>query len=324
VLDLKNFDLFDTPRSFEELLRFRSFFGAGQHLRLELQPGTDVNRFRIDFTEPYFLDKPVSLTVSGYLYTRGRDAYDERRAGTTISLGKRFVRGPLVGWAGEMAFRVEGVTIDELDLFASREIRDSEGLNLLTSAKLTLVRDRTDNRFIPTAGDRLRFSYEQAGVFGGDYTFGKFTGGYTWHKTVGIDRLNRKSVLSLRGEVGAIVGDAPVFERFYAGGIGSIRGFAFRGVGPRDGLDDNNVGGDYLVLLGANYTYPLIGESIRGVLFLDTGMVDSGVRASIGAGVQLTLNIFGPVPLEFNVGVPVLKETDDDTQAFSFYIGTTF
>ncbi len=325
VLDLRNFDLFDWPRDLSELFRFRSFFGGGQHLRLELAPGTDVNRFRVDFTEPYLLNKPVRFDVSLYLFERGRDGYQERRGGATISFGKRFERGRLQGWAGELALRVEDLNVDDVDLFASSEIRDDEGSNLITSVKATVVRDRTDNRFIPSAGDRLRIGYEQLGILGGDHFFGKLTAGYTRYTTLHTDILERKNVLQLRAEGGFIIGNALVPERFFAGGTGSIRGFQFRGVGERDGIDDTNIGGDFLLLLGAEYSYPLIGETVRGHVFLDTGTAGSGMyRASIGTGFRLTIEALGPLPLELNLAFPVLSGAEDEEQVFSFLVGSLF
>jgi len=116
-----------------------------------------------------------------------------------------------------------------------------------------------------------------------------------------------------------------VIETFYAGGTGSLRGFEFRGVGEHDGIDENNIGGDFLVLLGAEYTFPLIGDNVRGHVFLDTGTVGSGsYRAAVGAGIRLTINVLGPVPLEFNLAMPVSSDDDDDEQVFSFLIGTLF
>jgi len=324
VLDLKNFDLHKPPRDFSELVKFKSFFGGGQHMRFEFQPGTELTRFRIDFTEPYFRDKPMRLGMSSYLFERGRDGYNEQRAGGNFSLGRRFERGWLQGWTGEVALRVEGVSIRDIALFSARDIHDVDGLNLITSLKGTLVRDRTDSRFVPTTGDRTRFSYEQTGVFGGDFTFGKLQAGYTWYKTLHTDPLDRKHVLQLRSDVGIIIGDAPMFERFYAGGIGSVRGFSYRGIGPRQGIDDNNIGGDWMFQLGGEYSFPLTGDNVRGLFFVDTGTVESGVRMSVGAGVRLTVDFLGPLPLEFNLGIPILKEDGDDTQAFSFFIGTKF
>lgn len=322
VLDLKNFDLFDYPRDWKEFIKFRSFFGGGQRLRLEFLPGTDVNRYRVDFTEPYLADRQIRLDTSLYLFDREREGYMEQRGGFMISLGKRFERGLLHNWSGELALRIGTMSIDDVDLFASSEIRDEEGRHLLTSLKTSMVRDRTDSRFIPTTGDRLRVSYEQ---YLGDYTFGRLAAGYSWYKTLRVDPLERKSVLHLRAEGGVIVGDAPVTERFYAGGTGSIRGFAFRGVGPRDGIDDNNIGGDMLALFGAEYSVPVYGDNLRGHVFLDTGTVGSGAwRAAVGVGVRLTINILGPLPLELNFALPFASDSDDDTQVFSFVVGGLF
>jgi len=322
VLDLLNFDLYDTPRSFSEFFKFRSFYGGGQRLRLELQPGTELSRARIDFTEPYLMDKPLRFDLSLYLFDRDRDGYNEGRIGSSVAFGKKFERGPLHGWSGEIAFVAEDVSVDDLDLFAASDIRDVEGSNLLTSVKGSMLLDRTDSRFVPTRGDRFRVAYEQ---FMGDHVFGQVTMAYNWFTTLATDVLDRKTVLELRGEGGAIVGSAPVFERFYAGGTGSIRGFEFRGVGERDGIDDNNIGGDYLVLLGAEYSFPLYGENLRGHYFLDTGTAGSGTyRAAIGAGVRLTINFLGPLPIELNLAWPVSSDSDDDEQFFSFLIGRVF
>lgn len=325
VLDMQNFDLFDTPRTWAEFLRLRSFYGAGQRLRIELQPGTDVNRFRIDFTEPYLFDKPLRYDLSLFYFERGRDGYDEVRVGETSSLGKRFEKGILQGWSGEIAFRSEHVEVDDVDLFASNEIREDKGGNFLSGTKVSLVRDRTDNRFVPSKGDRFRISYEQLGLFFGDHNFGKLVSSYNWYTTLLSDRRDRKHTLQLRAESGFIIGDAPVFERYFAGGIGSIRGFEYRGVGERDGIDRNNIGGDYLLLMGSEYSYPLYEDNLRGHIFLDTGTAGSGTyRASIGTGVRFTLNFLGPLPLEFNLAYPFIRDSEDEEQVFSFAIGGSY
>lgn len=322
TLDLQNFDLWDTPRTMAEFFKFKSFYGGGQRLRMELQPGTEVTRARIDFTEPYLFDKPIRFDSSLFYFTRERDGYQETRGGASVSLGKRFQRGALRGWNGEVALQTELISIDDVDLLAARDIRDEEGDHYQSSIKGTLVRDRTDNRFLPSTGDRFRVSYEQFGVLGGDGTFGKAATGYNWYKTLHTDLLERKTILTLRAEGGIVVGDAPVYERYYAGGVGSIRGFEFRGVGERQGLDDNNVGGDYLILAGAEYSFPVYGDNLRGHIFLDTGTAGGGAyRMAVGIGVRLTLNLIGPLPLEFNLAAPIASGDGDDEQVFSFVIG---
>lgn len=328
ILDIRNFDLFDTPRTFEEFIKMRSFYGAGQRLRIEAQPGTELNRFRIDFTEPFLMDKALRFDFSMYFFERGRETYDERRIGASVSFGKRLPRGWFKDWYGELAFRLEGARVSNLDFWAPRDVRDDEGSDLLTSVKTSLVRDRTDSRFVPTRGDRIRLAYEQFGLFGGEL-FGKLTGSYTRHFTLRIDEQERKSVLSMKATGGYILGDAPVYERFYAGGIGSIRGFQFRGVSPRQGLKDDVIGGELMLLLSAEYSFPLYGEMLRGLMFTDMGTVESDFeltnwRVAIGAGVRMQIDFFGPVPLEFDIAVPVFSDENDEEQVFSFFIGATF
>ncbi len=331
LLDIKNFDIFDTPRTFSELIKFRAFRGAGQRLRLELQPGTELNRFRIDFTEPYLFDKPLRFDLSLYLFSRAREGYDEQRTGSSVSLGKRLIDGLgprswFKDWYGELSFRAENVDVDNADIFTDKSIREVRGSTVLTSVRGTLVRDRTDNRFLPTRGDRWTMSYEQ---FLGDFNFGKLRANYARHLTLSTDRQGRNSVLSLRTSAGIILGDSPVFENFYAGGLGSIRGFGFRGVGPRGGISDDPIGGEFLLTASAEYSFPLAGELLRGVVFTDMGTVEEKLeltswRVSVGFGVRLTIELFGPVPIEIDIAAPLIRDADDEERIFSFFIGGTF
>lgn len=329
VLENTNFDLFDTPRSFEEFVKGRSYRGAGQTFRIQLEPGTELTRFRIDFREPYLFDKRIGFGTSLYLFERGRDGYDELRVGGMVSFDKTFEQGLLKDWVGELALRSEYINIDDVESFAARDIQDVEGDSMLTSAKLSLLHDTTNSRFDPSSGHRFHVGYEQAGALGGDYFFGKATTSYTHFWTVAVDDQDRKSVVSAYARAGQILGDAPVFERFYAGGIGSFRGFDFRGISPRDGLRKNRVGGDFMTLTGAEYSFPLYSKVVRGVFFSDMGTVEenfgvSSWRASVGAGIRLTLDIFGTVPMEFDFAFPVSKNGEDDTRWFSFFIGLPF
>lgn len=329
VIENSNFDLFDTPRSFGEFIKGRSFRGAGQTFRIQLEPGTEITRFRIDFREPYLMDQPIGFGTSLYLFGRGRDGYMEERGGGVFSFDKAFEEGPLEGWVGEISLRSEYVRISDVDSFAARAIQDVEGGSFLTSMKFALLHDTTDSRFNPTRGHTFRVGYEQVGALGGEYYFGKITSSYAKHWTVAVDEEDRKSVITTHAKMGQIVGHAPVFERFYAGGIGSMRGFDFRGISPRDGIRKNRVGGDFMLLTGAEYSFPLYAKVMRGVFFADMGTVEKGMgistwRAAVGAGVRLTLDIFGTVPMEFDFAIPISEDDDDNTRFFSFYIGLPF
>ena len=78
-----------------------------------------------------------------------------------------------------------------------------------------------------------------------------------------------------------------------------------------------------MMFLGAQYQFPLFGESVDGVAFIDSGTVANEItidpyRASVGVGVRLFLPIFGPAPLAFDFAIPLLQGPDDITQIFSF------
>ena len=143
------------------------------------------------------------------------------------------------------------------------------------------------------------------------------------------DFLGRSSILKINGRAAYIFGadDAPLYERFYLGGR-SFRGFDFRTISPkginRAGIQtEDPVGGDWLVFLGAQYEVPLVGDALTGVVFLDTGTVVNDVgfedyRVSAGFGVRIYIQQFGPVPIAFDFGFPIRKESGDDTEVFSF------
>ncbi len=328
-IENRNFDLFDRPRDAREFFKGRAFRGAGQTLRLLVEPGTEFTRARLDFREPYLLDQNLGFGTGVYLFERDRGEWDERRIGFNVSFDHRFRQGWLDNWAAEAAFRFENVNIGDTDWLTAKRIRDDRGDHWLTSVKGTLVRDTTDSRFLPTRGNRLTVSWEQAGALGGDFSFGKLIADAAQHYTLHTDSSDRKHVLSLSGTLGNIFGYAPVFERFFGGGIGSIRGFEFRGVSPRAGWREDRVGGDFQLLTNAEYSFPLVGTSVRGVAFVDMGTVEENFeinawRASVGLGARIYIKFFGPIPLAFDFAWPVAKEDEDDTQVFSFSFGTTF
>ena len=321
----RNFDIFGWPKSRKQFMRGQAFKGAGQTLSIVAEPGTELMRFHVDWREPYLFDQPYSLGLRGFLFSRERETYDETRYGGVVSVGHRFRNR----WYGEVATRIEGVNISDLDSDAPPEVMDDEGTHALVGLKGTLVRDRTDSRWLPSAGDRFRLSYEQ---MTGSYTFGRAVGDYRIYRTVYLDALDRKHILAGRVTLGHIFGDAPVFERFYGGGIGSVRGFQYRGISPRSDGTDEVIGGEMMVFAGCEYTFPLIGktgEGLRGVVFIDTGTVEekftfTSYRASAGVGVRWTVPFFGPIPISFDFGFPLNKDDDDDTQIFSFSLGWTF
>jgi len=321
----RNFDILAWPKGWKQFITGQSFKGAGQTFRIVAEPGTELMRFHVEWLDPAIFDLPYSLGLRAYLFGRGRESYDETRYGGLLSVGHRFKNR----WYGEIATRAEGVRIDNLDDDAPPEVIADAGEHFLLGFKGTLVRDRTDSRWMPSAGDRIQFSAEQVV---GSFNFVRATGEYRLYRTVYVDAMDRKHILAGRVAVGNIFGDAPVFERFYGGGIGSIRGFKYRGISPRSKGTDEAIGGEFMVFAGAEYSFPIFGtegQQLRGVVFLDSGTVENdfglqAYRVSAGVGVRWVLPMFGPVPMSFDFGFPISKDENDDEQIFSFSVGWSF
>jgi outer membrane protein insertion porin family len=326
VYEERNFDIANWPASLSDLGTDRAFKGAGQNFRLAFEPGTVQTSASLRFSEPYVFDQPYSFTNEVYLRTRIREGYDDRRIGDTVTVGHRFT----YNLGASVSLRGEDVDINSIEdrKLRAQEILDAEGHQTLTSAAVNVRYDTTNPGLFPTQGTITSGRWESYGALGGDFTFQKFTLGFEAYKTVAEDVLDRKTVLSFRGNAGYIVGDSPFFERFYGGGIGSIRGFRFRGVSPRSGRDEDPVGGDFLLTGTLEVGFPLAGEALRGVVFVDAGTVESQVRigtvrTSAGVGVRVQLPFLGQVPLAIDYGYPILRDDMDDTQSISFSFGFT-
>lgn len=324
----RNFDIGAWPRNWEEFSQGKSFKGAGQTLTVSAEPGTQISNASVSWFEPYLFDQPYTMGNKIYYFTADRldndgdTRYRESRVGDVVSFGHRFKNR----WYGEISTRIEDVDIHDLAWDVAKEIREDQGTHLIMGPKLTIVRDTTDSRMNPTQGDRFQLSYEQ--IFG-DYSFGKAYADYRIYHTVYVDVLDRKHILAGRVNAGQIFGDAPVFEKFYAGGMGSVRGFKYRGISPRSGPENDAIGGKFMLLASGEYIFPLIGEVVHGVLFTDTGTVEedtaiSQYRASMGFGVRVIIPFFGPVPMDFDFGFPISKYTNDETELFSFSMGWSF
>ena len=319
TLDQRNFDITDTPESFSELFTGQAFRGAGQRFRISLSPGTEYSSYGAYFTEPYLYDKPVSLNVGGSSFDRYRESWDEGRLTGSLGLEKRYRDD----WRRGVSFRGEQVTISDLDPDVPKEISDVKGGNMLYGTRFYVRRDKTDSRFTPSKGYHFDAGYEQ--VFG-DFTFGMLTATQRWYNTLYEDLSERKTVLETKLYGGTVIGDAPMFEKFYGGGQSSIRGFDYRGISPRKGPDEDPIGSDWIAIFSNEISIPLGSDVFAWLLFTDIGMIDSGpVRSSIGTGIQIMIpQFFGPVPMRFELATPITKDSQDDTRVFSFSAGVLF
>ena len=324
----KNFDIKDWPKSFGDFISGKAFKGAGQDLRISLQPGTEVSEYSISFTEPYLKNKPISLNVFGSVYERELESYTEGRQRGIVTFEKRYENK----WRRSIGFRLENVNVDDIENDAPQEIKDYAGGNTLAGVKFGVGRDLTDDKYNPSKGYSWNVNYEQ---LAGDDVFGLVNAVYKRFKTLSEDLANRKTILATKLLAGSVVGDTPPFEKFYAGGTGTygIRGFKYRGVSTRGNQTNvanpkkkDPIGSDWIFLANAEVAVPLASDNLAALFFIDSGTIDTGdYRVSVGTGIQILLpQWFGPVPMRLEVATPIMKSDGDKTQVFSFSVGALF
>ncbi len=324
VIEERNFDIRRFPRSWNDMWSGRAFRGDGQNFRAELMPGTQVERYTVNWSTPNMLGYlPYSLSVGGFYYTRQFRDWTEQRLGGRVALGYNLTKD--MSFSSEL--RMEDVTVFDPRVAGVPELDSALGSNDLYTARFRLARDTRDSPFMSTEGALLELVYDQ--VFGEyDYPRGQINYSRYFLVRERPDGTGRHTVASTF-RVGISGSQTPIFENFYAGGYSTLRGFSFRGASPV--VDGVQVGGELSLLGSLEYLFPLTAdEMLRGVAFVDYGTVEQNIeltgenfRVAPGLGLRVTVPALGPAPLAFDFALPVSYADTDDRQTFSFYMGFT-
>ncbi|MGD9644893.1 MAG: BamA/TamA family outer membrane protein, partial [Pirellulales bacterium] len=306
TLDEQNFDWRRWPRSWSEIRNGQAWRGGGQHFRIEAMPGTQVQRYMVSFTEPYLFDTQNSLGLSGFFYQRFFQNWTEERLGGRISVGRQLAPDLAVA----MALRMENVNISNpRPLPAPQSLIDVLGNNGLYTARWSLTHDTRDHPFLPTSGHRIMMAYEQAfGTF--SFPRGELEASQYFLLRQRADGTGRHT-LALITMLGFTGSDTPIFENFFAGGYGTLRGFYFRGASPVD--MGTIVGGRFQWINTVEYMFPIkADDAIKGVVFCDFGTVETvtqlkgeNYRVAPGLGLRLAIPMMGPAPIALDFAVPV-------------------
>jgi len=311
-----NFDLFNWP----------SFTGGGQKFRLRLQYGTERKDFILAVTEPYFLDRRLSLggqvfyNEANYLSAQ----YDQRNYGISFEFRK-----PINAYMyGTLGYILQDIDIFNVDPSSSEFIQSQKGSSVESKVVSSLVFDSRDSAILSRRGQRVTFSPMIAGGFlGGDtqiYAF-DLEGSQYFH-------LPKDTILLINGEISTVSqwgsgNQVPIYERLFLGGSNNLRGFPFREVGPQD-ENGEPVGGQSMARATFEWTFPII-EKARGAVFYDMGFVNSSawsfgfnhMASDIGIGLRLDLPI-GPLRLDY--GYPVMRDGYNGGGHFNFNVGYQF
>jgi outer membrane protein insertion porin family len=321
MLNERNFSITRIPTSWEDFIEGRAFRGGNQELRIEAVPGLVLQRYSVTWRDPMIFDLPYSLTASGYFREYQYNEYLERRVGGRFTVARQ-----ITPWFSVNAgLRIEEIDVSNIPLGAPIDYTSVAGSNYLIAPRVGFTIDKTDSFLKPTQGGILDASFEEA--------FGSFTfpimnlvGRQFFTITERKDGTG-KQVLALRSQVGYEGSNAPVYERFFAGGMQSIRGFQFRGVGPNDfGF---MVGGTFLFLNSIEYQIPILAnDNLYFVTFVDSGTAERNLgihdyRVSAGFGFRIGIPQLGPVPLALDFSFPITRLASDQTQMFQIWFGYT-
>jgi outer membrane protein insertion porin family len=290
----------------------RNLFGRGQKLELKGTLGSKTQNINLSFTEPYIYDIPLSGTINFYNWKYNYDAYEKDSFGTGLTLSY-----PLLDFTrGSISYIYDLANISNISSDAPRSIKDLKGENVKSSVTSSLRFDSRNDTFVPTQGSSHSFSLEFAGL-GGDIGFMKYIGETAWYFP-----LFWEFVLAPHAKGGYVnktrTKKLPDYEKFYMGGIGSLRGFERDDLAPRDN-DNNSIGGDRFVQFNLDLTFPIVkDQGVFGGLFFDTGRVygdnesieldPSDLRQSAGLGLRW-MSPMGPVRLEYGF---ILDKEDSD------------
>jgi len=358
----------------------KNFLGKGQGLSGGFSIGSSRQDFLVNVTDPYFNDTKVSLGIDAFNTKREFTDFDERKLGFGVNtsyplkdfnmpffgLGKSGTnpgsdelasKPTLSVWdymRGGVSYDLTRESIKGISSSAPEAIKAEKGTSLTSSVTPGITYDSRDHFFAPTEGSKSGFSVKMAGL-GGDSRFIKSDLSGRWHYPLLKDpKWGGNWVLALGGQLGYGIGlaernsgnkDLPLFERYFLGGINSIRGISDRSIGPRQPSDcrvpegspagtapvchsTDVVGGDKAMVFNTELLFPIMEQyGLRGVAFFDMGNAFgdfqtfsfNDLRRSIGAGVRW-MSPFGPLRVE--LGLPLNKKPGDDTSVLGFSIGS--
>ncbi len=326
-----------------------NLFGKGQQLSLMAQLGSRTTYFNLSYTEPWFRDTRVSLGFD--IFRIEREYWDFDRDSSGFNLRTSFPIDQYFDYTRfHVTYRYEDIKIKVWDEDMSLEIMDQQGSASTSSITNSIIKDSRDDKWNTRSGVYNYFSFELAGL-GGD---NKFVG-----LTASMSRyfpLPYETAFMIGGTIGQLFGyggkDVPISEKYFLGGIDSLRGFKTRTVGPREqrpqrmryfylfgreykyrppGKRDkwDVVGGEKELYFNFEYFFPVLKEAgVRGSLFFDTGNAYrtsetffTRMRYSTGFGIHW-YSPFGPLKVYW--GINLNPKKDEANSNFEFSMGGMF
>jgi outer membrane protein insertion porin family len=295
---------------------------------LEATVGGSSDQVVLSYTEPYIFDTHLTGGFDIFYRTVDYDEYSKEGKGFYLRAG--YLLSDFLRVTGR--YRYEWVNIFDINDNAAEEIKDIEGKSTTSSVLGMISHDNRNKYFNPTEGSENWFSAESAGnILGGSNSFLKLQAETSWYFP---NTLFDESAFHVRGKAGYVVkqpgGELPTYEKFYLGGLDSVRGFSYADISPVDSETGDAVGGEKMALFNLEFTFPILKNAgIIGIVFLDHGNVWrksqhydlSDLKRSYGAGIRWN-SPMGPLRLEY--GKVINPDDDDPDGQWEFSVGGTF
>ncbi len=307
-----------------------NFLGYGKRLSLNGQIGGVTQILSLNYQDPYFFDTFWTFDISAFFTDRAFRDFDRKAYGFTVGIGRRIYKDLRI----RVSYRLENQNIKDVDRDARLVLSENE--RMITSISLGFIWDSRDNLLDPTSGNLTRTFLEYAGPLGGDTDFIKYT-----FSSIQWIPFWKETYFRIAGRYGILDAedlgnDLLVGERFFLGGPNSLRGFAYRRVGPRVPTEDGGfviIGGVQQLLVQVDYIFPILSSAgLRGALFFDIGnafndgedlTINPGdLRKDVGFGFRWQSPLG---PLRLDVGFPIGERLPgEDVYEVQFSVGNIF
>ena len=297
----------------------QNLFGRGQTLSLRASIGSSSSLYELSFIEPWLFDMPLWSKYDIWKTAHTYDSYDLASNGFGITFGYPLWQY-VIGYVG---YRLVTNDVSNVKPTASYYIKDQRGQTTSSTVSFTLARDTTDDFMFPSKGSKNSATIDYTGgILQGDTSYTRYGVKSAWFFPLPLE-----TVIGVQGKGGYIQGnegkEVPVYERYYLGGINTLRGL--RDVGPKDPVTGDVIGGLTMLNFNVEFIFPLIKNAgMKGVLFYDTGNAwESGyhindMRKTAGAGIRWYSPI-GPLRLEW--GYVLDRKEYEAASRWEFTIG---
>jgi outer membrane protein insertion porin family len=333
------------------LLQNTNLFGGGESASFSAEIGFLFENFSVSYTEPWFLDMPLAVSVQGFDNTLYLFSFNQSEAGFLINsgypladLGLRKL-GPfsLEHVTAGLGYQFESVGITNLSPFTTFDIQRAKGFSRVSEILPSLRRFTVDNPTDPRSGSIESLDLEVAGLGGTPFIKGVAHGHWFFpfikNPTLGEWVYSPSVTFGIGTELQTGTGgELPLFERFFPGGLngqGQVRGYEIYSLGPQVTLFNQfgqpfgveQVGGSKELLFSQQVSFPIIESlGLRGEAFFDAGnafrlsdsLSFSGLQYAWGVGL-FWKSPFGPITVD--IAKPINRRPNDQSTVFDFGAG---